>query len=182
MRVFVFALLAVGAALAVPAVYQTFPDLVAAVLGSAPNARTAPQSTGASDGDHSASGPLSGRKVAIAAGRGGHFSAEFRLNGRSVPALVDTGATLVAINASTARRIGLKLSPADFKHRVSTANGETKAAAARLDRVQIGRIDLEDVDVAVLDDSALSGVLIGMSFLNRLSHYSVEDGALVLEQ
>src|SRR5690606_4232119 len=43
-----------------------------------------------------------GRRVRLEADGQGHFSGEFRLNGRPVNAMVDTGATVIAINASTA--------------------------------------------------------------------------------
>ncbi len=75
-----------------------------------------------------ADNPSQGRSTRIAADERGHFIAKARLNGRPVDVLVDTGATLVAINESTARRIGLKLSAADFKYKVNTANGQTMAA------------------------------------------------------
>ena len=125
---------------------------------------------------------LLGRKVRIAADPHGHFSADFRLNGRSVGAMVDTGATLVAMNASTARRVGIKVMPADFKYTVRTANGETRAAGAIIQRLQIGRIAVENVEAVVLDDDALDGTLIGVSFLKRLAKYQVENGALLLVQ
>ncbi len=72
---------------------------------------------------------LLGRKVKIAADEFGHFNADFRRNGRSVGAMIDTGATLVAMNAATARRVGIKVMPADFKYKVRTANGETRRPA-----------------------------------------------------
>jgi aspartyl protease family protein len=125
---------------------------------------------------------LLGRKVRIAADQYGHFNADFRLNGRSVGAMVDTGATLVAMNASTARRIGIKVMPADFKYKVKTANGETRAAGAMIEKLQIGRILVENVEAVVLDDNALDGTLIGASFLNRLGKYQVENGALLMVQ
>ena len=125
---------------------------------------------------------LLGRKVQIQVGPNGHFTADFRLNGRNVGAIIDTGATLVAINQSTARRIGISLTPRDFKYTVNTANGKARAASAMIDRLQIGRISIEDVKAVVLEDSALSGTLIGASFLNRLAKYQVEDGALLLVQ
>ena len=125
---------------------------------------------------------LLGRKVRIAADQYGHFSADFRLNGRSVGAMVDTGATLVAMNASTARRIGIRVAAPDFKYTVRTANGETRAAGVTIERLQIGRILVEDVEAVVLDDKALDGTLIGVSFLNRLAKYQVENGALLLVQ
>ncbi len=125
---------------------------------------------------------LTGRTVRLAADARGHFLADFKLNGRRVEALVDTGATAVAINASTARRIGLSLKNSDFRYSVSTANGETRAAAVMLDRIEIGRIHVENVEAMVLEDKALSGTLIGMSFLKRLGKFEVADGSLLLAQ
>lgn len=125
---------------------------------------------------------LQGKRVKIDRDLAGHFNAEFRLNGRTVRGMVDTGATLVALNASTARRIGIKLAPADFRYTVKTANGETRAAGAVIEKLQIGRILVEDVEAVVLDDEALDQTLIGASFLNRLGKYQVEDGALLLVQ
>jgi aspartyl protease family protein len=130
----------------------------------------------------SSEGALSGRKVKLAADQRGHFVAEFRLNGRRVDAMVDTGATFVAINVSTARRIGLKLGPNDFQYMVETANGQTRAASASIESLEIGRIEVKDVQALVLDDQALSGTLIGTSFLNRLGRYQVENGALLMVQ
>lgn len=126
--------------------------------------------------------PLAGRKVMVRSDSRGHFVAEFKLNGRATKAMVDTGATLVALNRSTARRIGIPLSNTDFKYDVQTANGTTKAASATIGRMQIGRISVEDIEALVLEDKALDSVLVGMSFLNRLSKFQVESGALVLQQ
>ena len=53
----------------------------------------------------------------------------------------DTGASLVAINVSTARRLGFSPAALDFQHQVRTANGSTKAAYVVLDRIEIGKDD-----------------------------------------
>jgi len=123
-----------------------------------------------------------GRRMRLAAGADGHFSAELRLNGRKVPAMIDTGATHIAINRTTARRIGLDVAEADFTGSAETANGRARFAPVVIERIALGRIELDDVRAVVLDDSALSGTLVGMSFLSRLKRYSVEGGTLVLEQ
>ncbi|MGB3501998.1 MAG: TIGR02281 family clan AA aspartic protease [Mesorhizobium sp.] len=169
-----FALFAVAAAAAVPMLLdgRLTPD-------SAGPAQPVAQSQPAPTRPEQA---LSGRKVRLEADRSGHFRGEFRLNGRAVEALIDTGATVVAINSSTARRIGLSVQPSEFKYQVQTANGATKAAAVRIADLQIGRIRLDNVDAMVLDDRALKGALVGMSVLKRLSRYQVEGQTLVLEQ
>ncbi|MGN6551387.1 MAG: retropepsin-like aspartic protease family protein [Pararhizobium sp.] len=123
---------------------------------------------------------LSGRSFAIDAGPSGHFEGRFRINGQTIDGLVDTGATYVAMNASTARRLGVSPAAGDYIYSVRTANGTTKAALARLDRVEIGPIRVEDVEAFILDDSAISDTLIGMSFLKKLTSYAVRNGRLEL--
>lgn len=111
----------------------------------------------------------------------GHFVANFSINGRSVRGVVDTGASAIAINRSTAKRIGLSVSPADFTYPVSTANGQTYAAAVMIDKVEIGGIKVRDVQAMVLEDSALSMTLIGMTFLKK-TQFTVVDNTLSISQ
>ena len=118
------------------------------------------------------------RKVNLQMDGSGHFTGSFRLNGRAVDGLIDTGATFIALNAKTARSIGIRLSPADFTYGVRTANGTTKAAKVVLDRVEIGIISIDDVEAFVLSDDALSATLVGMSFMSKLSSYKVKGKTL----
>jgi len=175
-----------GTAASVPILYQTNPQAfengLVRLFGGEPAPTPQPAAQTLQFKAEARPATLSGRKVRIEADARGHFQGDFRLNGRTVEALVDTGATLVAINRSTARRIGIELAPGDFRYEVGTANGKVAAAAAIIDRLQIGRIDVTGVQAVILDDRALEGTLIGMSFLNRLASYSVENGSLVLEQ
>lgn len=175
----------VGSAASVPLVYQTDPerfhDLASWALRPAepqpvPVVMLAPQI------EQGSARQLTGRRVEIATGPHGHFTAEFRINGTRIDAMIDTGATLVAINRSTAARIGLKLTAKDFKYKVETANGPALAAAGVIDSLQIGRINVDDVQAVVLEDRSLKQTLVGMSFLNRLSTFRVERGKLLLEQ
>jgi aspartyl protease family protein len=126
--------------------------------------------------------PLAGRIARIARDRQGHYVTQAKLNGRAVDVLVDTGATLVAINETTARRLGIRLQAEDFRYRVRTANGTTEAAQAMIGEIAIGRIVIRDVPALVSRDKALSTTLLGMSFLNKLKKFEFESGALVLTQ
>jgi len=128
------------------------------------------------------SATLSGRKVKIKAGYGGHYSAEVRMNNRPVKVLVDTGATMVAINETTARKIGIRLKKSDFKHKINTANGTAFMATATISQIQIGNIRVHNVRAAIAKDEALSGSLLGMSFLKQLKRFEVSGDQLVLEQ
>lgn len=176
-----------GCAASVPILYQANPDTFHRLVKSVvEETETEPQPAPiASVQAARPPGPvsdLSGRKVSLDADARGHFIADFRINGRKVEAMVDTGATLVAINLTTARRIGLPINPEDFKFAVETANGTAPAATATISSLAIGRIHVENVEAVVLQDKALSNTLIGVSFLNRLGKYQVENGTLLLTQ
>lgn len=177
-KIIIFGLCA-SASASLPSLYEKHGDTLKTLLGtSAAGNAPAPQPMAVS----AATASTAGRRVTIDADMRGHFTASFKLNGRTVEAMVDTGATLVAINLSTARRAGVKVATSDFTREVNTANGVAKAAVARIERLQIGRISVDDVPVVVLEDKALEGTLIGMSFLSRLKKYQVENGALLLVQ
>jgi aspartyl protease family protein len=187
LRNLIIAGLSAVAAASLPALYQTDPERFQQLVRSSPETPVEPAVAISDRIDPlKLAAPqtevLLGRKVRLPADERGHFLAGFILNGRSVEALIDTGATTVAINRTTARRIGLHLRNVDFKYEVRTANGATRAASATIERMQIGRISVENVPAAVLDDAALDGTLIGMSFLNRLSKFQVEGGSLLLVQ
>lgn len=126
--------------------------------------------------------PAASGTVQLQADERGHYAGSFRINGKSIDGLIDTGATYVAINESTARRLGFSGNGLDFKYAVNTANGQTKAAHITLDRMEIGSIRVRDVEAFVLRDNALSGTLVGMSFLKKLDSYRVADGTLQLKQ
>jgi len=125
---------------------------------------------------------LTGRKARINMDNRGHFTTDARMNGRRITVLVDTGATSVAINKSTARKMGIHLSSSDFKYSVNTANGQTKAAAAIIKRIEIGRVRVNNVRAMVLEDKSLQGTLLGMSFLGELKSFGVKNRQLILEQ
>ncbi|MFC5587205.1 TIGR02281 family clan AA aspartic protease [Nitratireductor kimnyeongensis] len=182
--------IAIGAAGGIPALYQSNPEFYRGLLHLALTEQaevtphqvaTARPSSGVAQSRGETS-VLLGKKVSITADEVGHYVGRFKLNGREMNAMVDTGATYVAINRETARRIGVNLMASDFRYEVNTANGKVRAAAATIESLQIGRIYVENVDAVVLDERSLDKVLIGMSFLERLSRFQVENRALVLEQ
>ncbi|MEM8861785.1 MAG: TIGR02281 family clan AA aspartic protease [Chloroflexota bacterium] len=124
---------------------------------------------------------LSGQER-ILRGPRGHYEATFKINNARIQGLIDTGATTVAINESTARKAGLRLNSKDFKYPVRTANGQTMAATATISQISIGSIRIRDVEAMVLRDDSLSHTLIGMSFLNRLKGFEYQSGNLVLKR
>jgi len=124
----------------------------------------------------------SGRSLNIARDSRGHFQVDGRIDGQRIAFMVDTGASVVALNETAAARFGLRPSPGEYKATVSTANGTVKAARARLAMVDLGGIIVRDVDAMVLPDEALSENLLGLSFLSKLKRFEYANGQMVLEQ
>jgi aspartyl protease family protein len=184
-KTLIFAALCVGTSASVPLFLQGGPETMKALLPPEAEEPVAASALVRIETKPTAV-PLpaspSGRKVEIAADPRGHYLADFRINGRKVEALIDTGATAIAMNLTTARRLGVALRPSDLTGAVSTANGKARAAAAMLERVEIGRISVENVQAVVLEDRALDTVLIGMTFLNRLRTFRADQGRLTLAQ
>lgn len=120
--------------------------------------------------------------VTLRASDGGHFETTAEVNGRDVDVMVDTGATLVALTYEDAERAGIFLTPADFTHQVSTANGIAKVAPVELASVSIGGITVRNVRGAVSERGNLHKTLLGMTFLGRLSRVEMRRNDLVLHE
>lgn len=110
----------------------------------------------------------------------GHYRSNASINGRSIPVMVDTGASTVALSFEDARRAGIRTSDLSFEIPVNTANGIVKAAPVMIRRLTVGGITVDDVRAMVLPKGALSGSLLGMSFLSRLNSYEVRQNTLIL--
>jgi aspartyl protease family protein len=123
-----------------------------------------------------------GRNLSIPRDARGHFQTEGRIDGQRIDFMVDTGASVIALNEKSAARFGLRPSRGDYNATVATANGTIKAARTRLAMVDIGGLIVRDVDAMVLPDEALSENLLGLSFLSKLKRFEYANGKLVLEQ
>ena len=106
-----------------------------------------------------------GKQIVLTAQSGGHFHANGAINGQSVRFMVDTGATLVAMDKYEAERLGL-----DYKNGrrgiTRTANGDVPVYATKLASVRIGDVLVYNVD-AVVSPAPMPYILLGNSFLTR---------------
>jgi aspartyl protease family protein len=113
----------------------------------------------------SRSAPGATSSVTLKVNPQGHFVAQAQINGATMTMLVDTGATMIALPASDAMRLGV-----DYKKgrmtMVNTANGAAPAYMVKLNTVKIGDIEMNQVD-ALVQEAGLPFALLGMSFLNR---------------
>lgn len=133
----------------------------------------APASVGGSGG-----GPR-GDKIVMTAGSGGHFMVQGAINGSAARFMVDTGATMVAMGASDAQRLGLNYK-AGQQGQVSTANGVAPAWKITLNSVRIGDVEVHNVD-AVVSPQPMPYILLGNSFLTRFQ-MKRENDMMVLER
>jgi aspartyl protease family protein len=108
----------------------------------------------------------SGSRVTLIADERGHFVTIGSINGASIRFLVDTGATMISLSVSDARRIGLDYLKGEQGF-TRTANGVARVYKLRLDTVKVGEITANGVD-ALVHDTDLPWALLGMSFLNRV--------------
>jgi aspartyl protease family protein len=127
-------------------------------------------------------GHASGRSLSIPRDARGHFQAEGRIEGQRIGFMVDTGASVVALNESSAARFGLRPSRGQYNATVTTANGTIKGARTRIAMLDLGGLVVRDVEAMVLPDEALSENLLGLSFLSKLKRFEYANGQMVLEQ
>ena len=126
--------------------------------------------------------PSGGRSLSIPRDFRGHFQAVGRIDGQHMNFMVDTGASLVALNEKSAAKFGLRPSRSDYNATVSTANGTIKAARTQIAMMDVGGLIVRNVEAMVLPDEALSENLLGLSFLSRLKRFEYANDRMVLEQ
>ena len=109
------------------------------------------------------------QKETIFVNSGGMFMTFGNINGRSVRFLVDTGASAIAMNTEQARRLGIRYDKVGKPGSVSTASGFVKAYRVRLKSVSVGQITETNVEGFVIEGNHPGPILLGMTFLGRLS-------------
>ncbi len=117
--------------------------------------------------------------VRLARQDGGHYWSQGQINNRSFRFVVDTGATTISMNLSTAKRLGIDYTKGN-KARIATANGITEAYVVNLEKVTVGTITQYNIAATVMLDDALPVVLLGNSFLSGVD-MRTENGVLILE-
>lgn len=109
----------------------------------------------------------------------GHFWLHAKVNGVPVNFLVDTGATLTAVSAETAERVGLEPRDAGIPVRMQTANGMVPAQLTTIDDLRFGSVAARGLD-AIIAPGLGSTNVIGMNLLTRLASWRVEGRTMIL--
>lgn len=110
----------------------------------------------------------------------GMYRTPGEINGKAVEFLVDTGASMVAMNAQTAELLGI-----DYKKgkpmTAKTASGVVNAYQVTLNAVSVGSVKVYDVDASVIHGDSPEVVLLGMTFLHNVE-IDHEDKAIILKR
>lgn len=121
----------------------------------------------------------SGREIRIHKSEDGHFHVKAEVNGHPVQFMIDSGATVTSMSATTARNCGVEESGA-FPVLVDTANGTVTASRGTIGTLKVGPIERRDHSVFVAENFGDLDLL-GMNFLSSLSSWGVEGEWLVLK-
>ena len=121
-----------------------------------------------------------GEETIIPLAADGHYWLVAEVNGVPTRFLVDTGATLTALSAESARRAGLEPRTGVLPVMLNTANGAVTAELTTVDSLRFGNIEAAGLDAVIAPNLGNTNVL-GMNFLSRLEGWRVKQGDLILE-
>lgn len=120
-----------------------------------------------------------GDELRIRMSRDGHFWATARINGIERRMLIDSGATITALSASTVAEAGIAPDPTLVPMILRTANGSIKASTGTAERVELGGIVARDLKI--VSSPGLGDInVLGMNFLSQLASWRVEGRTLIL--
>lgn len=120
-----------------------------------------------------------GDEVRIRLASDGHFWARVTINGNEQRMMIDSGATITALSAETARQAGIGKELAIAPVILRTANGVVRADTGTAERLQIEGIEARNLKVVISPAFGGTSVL-GMNFLSQLASWRVEKDTLVL--
>jgi aspartyl protease family protein len=120
---------------------------------------------------------ISGEAIELRRQDDGHYWIMVDINGKPVRFMVDSGATMTAINATTARDAGIESD--GYPIILSTANGRVAAKRANVQSLVVGPHRIENHPV-VVSESFGDINLLGMNFLNSMQSWRVEANVMII--
>jgi len=126
------------------------------------------------------------RALEVRRARDGHFHLTLAISATpgapsvAIPFILDTGASDLVLTLQDAERLGYRIGDLAFLGTARTANGITRTAQVRLDRVAMGQAVQTRVR-ALVNEGDLHVSLLGMAFLNRFSRIEIAGDRLRIE-
>ena len=118
-------------------------------------------------------------EIALPRAPDGHYYATLDVNGTPIRFVVDTGATGIVLSRADAARAGIDVGALGYFGRAMTANGPVRTAPVRLDTLSLGPVTDRDV-AAFVNEGAMDGSLLGMTYLQRYDRVEIADGRMIL--
>lgn len=109
----------------------------------------------------------------------GLFHVDGSIRGVPVRFAIDTGASVVVLNAADAERVGLEQDNAST-HRIRTASGDSSMTWRHAKDLTVEGKSLGSLDVAVMD-SGLEFSLLGLNALSRLKSVTIKNDIMIIE-
>lgn len=104
--------------------------------------------------------------VRVFANRDGVYYVDGSINGKKTRFVVDTGATFVTLSGRKAKQLGIDYSKG-VPGTLQTAAAVVPSWNLRLDSVEVGGIDVSNVEATVIEGDQPVDVLLGNSFLKH---------------
>ena len=118
------------------------------------------------------------REVRVARDAANQYRMQAEINGLRTEIMVDTGANTVAMNSQVARRLGVELL-SEQPIQLETAGGMINAWRARIDRIDVGGIVVQNVEAVVTEGDFPATILLGMTYLTHVE-LSERNGVLLM--
>lgn len=122
-----------------------------------------------------------GGEIALVRQPDGHFYAQPVIGNSEINAMVDTGASFVALTGEDARAVGLSWDDAQLQPVARGANGVVEGVPVMIDRIDIAGTQIKDVQAAIIPEG-LHVTLLGQSVLSRFDRVDVEGDTMTLAQ
>jgi len=121
------------------------------------------------------------KEVSISKDALGQYRMQGSINGQLIDFLVDTGASVIAMNSSHAAKLGIDFRVEGEKSYAETASGVVNTYEVTLRDVEVGGLHVPNVRAMVIVGSHPSNVLLGMTYLSAVKIVENE-GLMVLQQ
>jgi len=108
----------------------------------------------------------------------GHFYADVKVNGATVHALVDTGASAIALSRDDARSAGIATSIGMPNVVGQGADGDVFGELVTIDNVSLGHKRVEGMQAMVLNSGQQT--LLGQSFLSKFESVEIRGDRMIL--
>lgn len=122
-------------------------------------------------------GKLDPRRASFNRAADGLFYLDARVEESAVRFIVDTGATVVVLTASDARRAGVTPTGDGNSVAMKTVTGNAKMRWGKINRLRIAGQELAGIDVAIVEDG-LGVSLLGQNVLSRLGSITMQGNQL----